>query len=208
MMRRYRTARVPFVSHYLCGNSCNPFHVCGTLAYEAAFIGHQKKEMTMDNSNGAPGASTTPAETARRLKDAASTVVDRGREAAMAKVQDTVHQGAERARTSAQSTSGALRRAADDLQDDNAWIGTGLRRAADYLEQASGQIGQGDFNQVVDGLNNFARRNPALFLGASLAAGFLIARLGKTAIEGDVEAQQGRPDGAYTTGYPPGVTPG
>lgn len=160
----------------------------------------------MDNSNGAPGA-TTPAETARRLKDAATQVVDRGREAAMAKVQDTVHEGAERARTTAESTSGALRRAADDLQDDNAWVGTGLRRAAEFLEQASGQIGQGDLNQLVDSVNNFARRNPALFLGASLAAGFLIARLGKTALEGDAD-QRGLPDGQYNSGFTPEPTSG
>lgn len=151
----------------------------------------------MDNSNGGPGASMTPADTARRIKETAAHVVDRSREAAMAKVQDTVSQGAERARSSVESTSGALRRAAEDLQDDNAWIGSGLRRAADFLDQAGGQIGQGDFNQLADSLNSFARRNPALFLGASLAAGFLIARLGKTALE-NVAEQQGLPDGAYT----------
>lgn len=164
----------------------------------------------MDNSNGAAGASTTPAESARRVKEAATTVIDRGREAAMTKVQETVNQGAERARTTVQSTSGALRRAAADLQDgDNAWIGTGLRRAADWLEQTTSQIGQGDFNQVVDNLNGFARRNPALFLGASLAAGFLIARLGKTALEGAGSQQQfGSMDSPYSPGLTTDGTPG
>lgn len=161
----------------------------------------------MDNSNGAPGASTTPADSARRIKEAATHVIDRSKEAAVSKVQAAVNQGAERARSSTQSTSSALRRAADDLQDDNAWIGTGLRTAADYLDKAGGQLLDGDINRVVDGLNSFARRQPALFLGASLALGFVIARLGKTALEG-VGESQGYPDGEYTPAATPDVTPG
>ena len=41
-------------------------------------------------------------------------------------------------------------------------------------------------------LNAFARRNPALFLGASVALGFALARVGKTAIEraADGESQE------------------
>ena len=35
----------------------------------------------------------------------------------------------------------------------------------------------------VSDLNAFARRNPAIFLGASVALGFALARVGKTAIE-------------------------
>ncbi len=155
----------------------------------------------MDNSNGAPGANTTPAESARRIKEAATHVVERGREAAM----NRVHEGAERARSSAQNTTSALRRAALDVQDDAPMLGDGLQRAADWLERTAGQIGQGDLNRVVDNLNSFARRNPALFLGASLAAGFMIARLGKTALEG-VGEQHGQADGELT--MTPDVTPG
>jgi hypothetical protein len=167
-----------------------------------AFIGHHNKETTMDNSNGAPGATTTPADSARRIKEAATQVIDRGREAAMQRV----HEGAERARTSAQNTTSALRRAAGDIEQDTPLLGAGLNRAADWLEQVTGQLGQGDLNRVVDNLNTFARRNPALFLGASLAAGFLIARLGKTAIENAVD--QGLPDGEYNPGLTTDGTPG
>lgn len=161
----------------------------------------------MDNSNGAPGANTTPADSARRIKQAATHAIDRSREAATTKVQAAMSEGAERARSSTQSTSSALRRAADDLQDDNAWIGTGLRTAADYIEKTGGQLLDGDFNHVVDNLNAFARRQPALFLGASLAAGFVIARLGKTALENAGDSQ-GYTDGEYVPAATPDVTPG
>lgn len=153
----------------------------------------------MDNSNGAPGATSTPAESARRIKDAAGQVIDRGRQAAMSKVQE----GAERARTTANTTSEALRRAAADVDQDNTLVGTGLRRVAEMIDQTSGRLGSGDLNQIVDGLNSFARRQPALFIGASLALGFVIARLGKTALE-SVGERQGLTDGEYS----PDVTPG
>jgi hypothetical protein len=173
--------------------SCNPFPSRGTGERQVAFIGHHKKEMTMDNSNGAPGATTTPADSARRIKEAASHVIDRGREAAM-----------QRRRTNA--IRWHVRRAAADIEPDTPLLGSGLKRAADWLEEAAGHLGQGDLNRVVDNLNTFARRNPALFLGASLAAGFLIARLGKAAIESTVD--HGLPSGEYSPGLTTDGTPG
>jgi len=153
----------------------------------------------MDNSNGAPGASTTPAESARRIKEAATHVVERGRQAAMQRM----HEGAERARMSARNTCSALRRAADDVEPETPLIGEGLRRAADMLERTTTQLSAADFNRAVDNLNDFARRQPALFLGASLAVGFLLARLGKAAMD---SSDRGRVDSGYAP--PMDVTPG
>jgi hypothetical protein len=133
----------------------------------------------MEDSNGTPGAQPTPADAARRIRDSADTVIERGKEAA----QSTVERGVERAAGSAESAASALRRAADELQDDNAWIGAGLRKAAQGLERASDSLSGGNFGRALDDLNGFARRQPALFLGASLALGFALARVGKTAVE-------------------------
>ena len=133
----------------------------------------------MENSNGTPGVSTTPAESARRIKDSASSVIDRGKEAAA----EAVNEGVDRVAGSAESAASALRRAAADVDSDHAWIGSALRKGADGLERASQSLSGGDFTRALDDLNGFARRQPALFLGASLALGFALARVGKTAIE-------------------------
>lgn len=132
----------------------------------------------METSNG-PGADATPADSARRIKDSASTVLERGKEAAAA----TVEKGAEQARSTADSAASALRRAADDVESDNRWIGSALRKSAEGIERASRSLDGGDLSRALDDLNGFARRNPALFLGASLALGFALARVGKTAME-------------------------
>ncbi|MGD9966506.1 MAG: hypothetical protein AB7T59_08305 [Hyphomonadaceae bacterium] len=133
----------------------------------------------MDNSNGMTGADTTPADSARRIKDSASTVIERGKEAAAS----TVEEGAQRVKTSADGAASALRRAAEECENENRWIGAALRKSADGIERATRSLDGGDVSRALDDLNGFARRNPALFLGASVALGFALARVGKTAVE-------------------------
>lgn len=140
----------------------------------------------MDNSDGMTGASSTPADSARRIKDSASTVIERGKEAAG----EAATKGAERVASTADSTASALRRAADDVEGDNRMIGTALRKSAESIERATQSLHGGDYSRALDDLNGFARRQPALFLGASVALGFALARVGKTAIE---EASDGTP---------------
>ncbi len=146
----------------------------------------------MDNSGGI-GVASTPESTKERVKDAAATLkgvassaVDRGKHLAG----EAAEKGVDRATSIADSTSSALRRAADDVEGDNRMVGSALRKGAETIERAAQSLQGGDISRVVDDLNGFARRQPALFLGASVALGFALARVGKTAIEqstGDTE---------------------
>lgn len=140
----------------------------------------------MDNSNGATGAPQSPDDNPRRVQDAAASikesaagVLDSGKRMAA----DAAHKGIERATSVADSTATALRRAADDVEGDNRMIGVALRKSAESIERAAQSFQGGDVSRALDDLNGFARRQPALFLGASLALGFALARVGKTAIE-------------------------
>lgn len=137
----------------------------------------------MDNTTGVPNTDATPADSARRIKDSASDLIERGKEAASQKA----HEGVDRVANSAQNTASALRRAASDVETDNAWVSEALRKSADGLEQATRSLTGGDYTRGVADLNAFARRQPAIFLGASLALGFALARVGKTAIEAATE---------------------
>ncbi len=153
----------------------------------------------MDNTTGVPGDDTTPADSARRIKDSAASVLEHGKDAAMQKA----NEGAERVASSAQSTASALRRAADDVQEENAWIGKALRKSADGLDQATRSLAGGDVSRGISDLNAFARRYPAIFLGASVALGFALARVGKTAIErvtDDTSQEQYNPYTSTTPG--------
>jgi hypothetical protein len=156
-----------------------------------------KKEIAMENSDGqraAESARETISDSTRRIKDSAADLVDRGKAAAA----ETLERGVERAADGADQTASALRRAADDVESDNRWIGAALRKSADGLEQATRSLSGGDVSRVLDDLNGFARRNPAVFLGASLALGFALARVGKTAVE---EAREDSPSDQVGDGY-------
>lgn len=152
----------------------------------------------MDNTTGAPGADSTPADSARRIKETASNLLDRGKEVAKQKAEE----GAASARETAESTASALRRAADDVSTDNAWIGKVLRKSADSIEGATRSLAGGDISSGINDLNDFARRNPALFLGASVALGFALARVGKTAIERATDGDTQEQYNPYTSTMP------
>ncbi|MEJ0058751.1 MAG: hypothetical protein WDM79_03805 [Terricaulis sp.] len=135
----------------------------------------------MENSNGADG---TPADSVRRAASSAQDALSATKDAALHQIEE---QGA-RVAGSLDSAVETLRRAANDIQGEHAFIGMALTKSADGLETASQSLAGGDINQALGQLNEFARRQPAVFLGASVALGFVLARVGKTAVENVADA--------------------
>lgn len=77
--------------------------------------------------------------------------------------------------------AGALRTAAHDLEGrQNQSAARMVERAADSLERLSGTLRSKDLESMVKEAETFARREPALFLGAAVAAGFLAMRFLKS----------------------------
>jgi hypothetical protein len=109
-------------------------------------------------------------------KDEAATVKDK----AMNVVGDVQVKAADQARTAANT----LRDTANRLEGELPWMNTALNKTADGLERVTNTLNTGDMRQTIDSLTQFARSHPALFLGLSVAAGFALARVGKTAMEG------------------------
>lgn len=110
------------------------------------------------------------------VKDEAETV----KEKAAHVVSDAQTKAADQARTAAHT----LRDTADRLEGDLPWMNAALNKTADGLERVTNTLNTGDLKQTVESLTQFARNHPALFLGLSVAAGFALARVGKTAMEG------------------------
>jgi hypothetical protein len=160
----------------------------------------------MDDTIGGTGADQTPAESARRVKDAASNVMDASKDAA----QRAAEKGADQARSSIDAVASSLHRVAADVEGENAWVGSALHKSAQSLEKAAQSLAGGDLNRALESVNGFARRQPAIFLGASVALGFALARVGKTAIENATDEQSDRAANPYAGasfsggGYTPG----
>jgi hypothetical protein len=98
---------------------------------------------------------------------------------------------------------------AGQVEGDLPWMSTAFKKSADGLDSVTNSLTQGDLNQCLSGVSDFARRQPAIFLGASVALGFALSRIGKAAIEQNLPAANSDPkterapfdgvEGAYAT---------
>jgi hypothetical protein len=83
------------------------------------------------------------------------------------------------------SVAAALRQSSQPLRDNNqVMLADYAGKAADQLEQFSTRFRERDLTELMDDVNRFARRQPALFVGAAFAAGVLAARFLKSSPDG------------------------
>lgn len=130
-------------------------------------------ERNTDPRSAAPGA---PQQVADRAKaQAKKTAQDVQREA-----QHRTEEGKDRVAKGAEDLSRAGQRAADDLeargQQD---LAEGLRFAAEKLSGLADGLHQRSASDLLRDAEGLARRNPALFIGGSVALGFALSRLMK-----------------------------
>lgn len=72
--------------------------------------------------------------------------------------------------------AGNIRDAARAFEGDAPFAARGIDSAAEYVEDAAEKIRNGSFRDLVDGATDFAKRQPAAFLGISVLAGFAAIR--------------------------------
>ena len=114
------------------------------------------------------------------LKRRAQGVVDDAKERAQAVAGEQKNLAAERLTGFAD----ALRHASSDLDEQGQSVVSGfVRQAADGLEHFSGAMRRNDVDDLVGSIEDFARRQPAVFIGSAVLAGFGIARFMKSSSE-------------------------
>ncbi len=153
----------------------------------------------MENRTGAPAppaeesvsrargsAETVVTDVKQAAKDVASTVkhavqdeTDSVKQKAMTVIGDAQTKVADQTRTAATK----LRETANGLNGDLPWMKTALEKTAEGFERLNSTLDTGDVAQLFETVKDFARRQPAVFLGLSIAAGFALARVGKTALD-------------------------
>jgi ABC-type transporter Mla subunit MlaD len=78
----------------------------------------------------------------------------------------------------------AVHRSGEQLEGHQDWIATLVERGADELKSLADTVRDNDLKGLMSNLQDLARRQPAVFIGASMAAGFAMVRLGKVAASG------------------------
>ena len=107
-------------------------------------------------------------EAAEVAKDIASVTAD--------KVQSQVREQQQSGADFIVRFAGNIREAARPFENEAPFAARSINSAADYVEDAAEKIRNGGFRDLVDGATDFARRQPAAFLGISVLAGFAAVR--------------------------------
>jgi hypothetical protein len=107
------------------------------------------------------------------LKDGAKDLAAHGRDM----LEDQKRSGAEYISGVAE----ALRRAAKEVEKDVPFAGSYIRTAGSQVDSLADAVRHGDLSDLAAQTQAFARRQPTLFVGLSMLAGFGVARLLKGA---------------------------
>ena len=113
--------------------------------------------------------------------DAAHGLMDRVRSGATAQLSSTKDRATDGLGSLAQAVRQSTQPFRENQQDT---IAQYIEKAADQLDRFSSHLRQRDINDIVDDVQRFARRQPAVFIGAAFAAGVVAARFLKSSNNG------------------------
>jgi hypothetical protein len=175
---------------------------------DQAFRNLDKTSTNSANAGGLEGVASSAKSVADQARSAGRELKNKAAEAADSSVEAIREQAAEfvdaakgvasdatekfKETIDGQKTAGAeyvgsladtLRRAAREFDRELPIAGTYMRKAASQVESVSDSIKNGDFNDLVRGAQDFARRQPTAFLGIAVLAGFGAVRLLKSSAE-------------------------
>jgi hypothetical protein len=175
-----------------------------------ALVGTREDTMTSSGlsdspsttSSGSTGSRTSTRQPTNpsgdRLQDAASSVADRVADTAQQQVGTKVESQLGRGADVLGQVSQAIRQSGEQLRSDQPQIAGFADTAAQQVDRASEYLRQTDFQGLVRGAEDFARRQPAVFLGGALALGLVASRFLKASPSGGDQSGSGR---GYGYGY-------
>jgi len=100
---------------------------------------------------------------------------------AQSQAQSRLERGKQDAALTLTSVATTLLNSGMQLRDDEQPLaGEYVERAAKQIERAAHYVQSADLSEVVDQVEDFARKRPALFIGSAFAAGLLAARFLKS----------------------------
>ena len=165
-------------------------HVGDRAKADAEAAASHARSTTQDVSASARG-------TSEDVKQRAHDLVDDAKERARAVAGEQKNLAADRVTGFAD----ALRHASSDLDEQGQSMVSGVvRQAADGLERVSGAMRSNDVDDLVGTIEDFARRQPAVFIGSAVLAGFGIARFMKSSSERRRERGPDYAGSRYETG--------
>lgn len=121
------------------------------------------------------GLSTQASNLAEQGTEKAATLVGQVKDKATTVVESQKAGIADQIETLARS----VQKSGEQFRGQQDWIAEAIERGATELSTLATSLRESDLSEIVSNVQTFARRQPALFIGATFAAGFALARFGK-----------------------------
>jgi uncharacterized protein YjbJ (UPF0337 family) len=122
-------------------------------------------------------------EVSRQVRGQASRLTDNAKDAAKGATERLQSAAENQKNMGADAVSGfaqAVRQAATPIEEQVPQFGEYIRRAADQIDGVSDALRQRRLGEMLEDVQDFARRQPAAFLGMTVLAGFAVVRLLKS----------------------------
>jgi hypothetical protein len=119
-----------------------------------------------------------------RLQDAAGGVAERVAGTAQEKASTQVDAGLSKAGEMVEQIAGAVRQGGDQLRDQQPQIATFVDSAAGEVDRFARYLSGATAQDVLRETENFARRQPAIFLGGAFVLGLVASRFLKASPQG------------------------
>jgi hypothetical protein len=146
-----------------------------------------------------PGSAST-GDSGDRLQDAAGSIASRVSGTAQTEIGSRADTQLAKAGDVLGQVAAAIRQGGEQLRTDQPQVAGFADAAAGQVERASEFVRHTDLNGLVQEAEDFARRQPALFLGGALVLGLAASRFLKASPRDDGSTTRSG-QGAYGTGY-------
>lgn len=158
----------------------------------------------MTNESLAGGTSQSGSEgVVEQAKQTVANVANEATAQATQKVQSGVAQGKDRTARALGAVADSLRSAGNDLRGrDEGMISQLVDRAADRASQIADHLNNSDPNALLDDVENFARREPMMFVAGAFAIGLVAARFLKSSRRGRRSTGMAQPISRATAPVP------
>jgi uncharacterized protein YjbJ (UPF0337 family) len=169
--------------------------------------------MAMQDTRANSGSGSTGAgnSTVNQVKEAGGQVIDQATEKvnefvdqAKPQVQNQIDSQRERVAENLGSTASTLRETGQQLRskDEAAMVGEYMERAAEGVDRFAGYLRSHPVDKIMHDAEDFARRQPAIFLFGAFGLGLLAARFLKSSASGSNSQMKGRSwSGSGRMGY-------
>ena len=131
------------------------------------------------------------------IRERAREVVDQAKERAGEKIESRFDSTKTRAAETLSGVAAAFKSSSENLRGQNDGASRAIERAAEGVERFASYLQEANVDDVVEQVHEFARRQPAAFIGGAFALGFLASRFIKATSDDTTR----RLNSGYTSGY-------